>query len=190
MNHSQQYNKTQPPNSANGSSQNLNSNNNQYPKSMDDWLNSNLSNGNTNNDAIRSSHLDDWLNATMKDSPKTFSVSSTEFLDGPARNVINANGLGSIGMVMPPVNLLRMMPESYQVISVSLKYRWFFFFNFLQFSPYILLFVSFRTKAILHLSTILKHRHTFEPRILHHLQPRLKRPVIIPISLVFRQLWT
>lgn len=110
----QQYNKSIPPNSANGSSHNIHANNNQYTKSMDDWLNSN--NGNCNNgnniaDANRASHLDEWLNATMKDSPKTFSISSTEFLDGPTRNVNNSNGLGSMGMVMPPVNLLRMMPE-------------------------------------------------------------------------------
>lgn len=114
MNTPQQYNKSIPPNSANGSSHNIHANNNQYTKSMDDWLNSN--NGNCNNgnniaDANRASHLDEWLNATMKDSPKTFSISSTEFLDGPTRNVINSNGLGSMGMVMPPVNLLRMMPE-------------------------------------------------------------------------------
>lgn len=114
MNTSQQYSKNNPANSANGSSHNLNANN-QFTKSMDDWLNSNnngnFNNGNSNTDANRSSHLDEWLNATMKDSPKTFSVSSTEFLDGPTRNVINSNGLGSMGMVLPPVNLLRMMPE-------------------------------------------------------------------------------
>lgn len=103
-----------PPASANGSSHNIHANNNQYTKSMDDWLNSNCNNGNATNDANRSSHLDDWLNATMKDSPKTFSVSSTEFLDGPPRNVINSNGLNTMGMVMPPINLLRMMPD-YQV---------------------------------------------------------------------------
>lgn len=118
MSTSQPYSKNNPTNSANGSSHNLNANNNQYTKSMDDWLNSNngmCNNGNASNDANRTSHLDEWLNATMKDSPKTFSVSSTEFLDGPSRNVINSNGLSSMGMVLPPVNLLRMMPE-YQVI--------------------------------------------------------------------------
>lgn len=118
MNTQQQYNKANTTNSANGNNHNINANNNQYAKSMDDWLNSNngnCSNGNPSTDTNRTSHLDDWLNATMKDSPKTFSVSSTEFLDGPARNVINSNGFGSMGMVMPPVNLLRMMPE-FQVI--------------------------------------------------------------------------
>ncbi|XP_031631656.1 myb-like protein D isoform X2 [Contarinia nasturtii] len=120
MNTPQQYCKPNPANSANGSTHNLNNNNNnnQFIKSMDDWLNSNnnnCNNGNTNNDANRTSHLDEWLNATMKDSPKTFSVSSTEFLDGPTRNVINnTNGLGSMGIVMPPVNLLRMMPSEFQ----------------------------------------------------------------------------
>lgn len=121
-----------------------NNNVHQFNKSLDDWLNSNCNNMNnnglgitstgagistaaaaaaaaigattiTNNDTNRSSHLDDWLNATtMKDSPKTFSVSSTEFLDGPSRNVINSNGLNTTGIVMPPINLLRMMPD-YQV---------------------------------------------------------------------------
>lgn len=119
MNAPQQYNKIIPPNNAN---------NNQYTKSMDDWLNSNNNGSNCNNGGItnpdvnRASHLDEWLNATMKDSPKTFSISSTEFLDGPSRNVINSNGLGSMGMVIPPVNLLRMMPE-FQVIDC-------FFFKF------------------------------------------------------------
>lgn len=128
-------------NGANGHNIHMNSNSNNtnhFNKSLDDWLNSNCNNGLgitttgggigtgvaagpigattiTNNDTNRSSHLDDWLNATtMKDSPKTFSVSSTEFLDGPSRNVINSNGLNTAGIVMPPINLLRMMPD-YQV---------------------------------------------------------------------------
>lgn len=117
-------------------------NSTQFNKSLDDWLNSNcnnmnnnngstggimtvgggmnvagaatVTNNNINNTTTTNSHLDDWLNATMKDSPKTFSVSSTEFLDGPSRNVINSNGLNTTSIVMPPINLLRMMPE-YQV---------------------------------------------------------------------------
>lgn len=116
-------------------------NSNQFTKSLDDWLNSNCNNMNNNNGSsggmmamgggggnagvavgattvtnnnTTNSHLDDWLNATMKDSPKTFSVSSTEFLDGPQRNMINSNGLNTTSIVMPPINLLRMMPE-YQV---------------------------------------------------------------------------
>lgn len=110
-------NKINPSLSGNGSSQNLNANNNQYAtKSMEDWLNSNCNNVTSQNDVNRSSHLDDWLNATMKDSPKTFSVSSTEFFDGLPRNVINSNGLNTMGMLMPPVNLLRMMPD-YPVIT-------------------------------------------------------------------------
>lgn len=117
-------------------------NHNQFNKSLDDWLNSNCNNNmNSNHNGLaggmmtiggpaaaaaaaasvtnnsssnNNSHLDDWLNATMKDSPKTFSVSSTEFLDGPSRNVINSNGLNTTSIVIPPINLLRMMPE-YQV---------------------------------------------------------------------------
>lgn len=128
-------NTTNGANNSNGHNINMNAtnNSNQFTKSLDDWLNSNCNNMNNhnnngtgiissgggaatmitapNNDANRSSHLDDWLNATMKDSPKTFSVSSTEFLDGPSRNVINANGFNTTGIVMPPINLLRMMPE-------------------------------------------------------------------------------
>lgn len=126
LNTPQQFCKMNPINSANGISHNLNSNNNQFTKSMDDWLNSNNGNcSNGNNDANRSNHLDEWLNATMKDSPKTFSMSSTEFLDGPTRNVINTNGYSSMGMVMPPVNLLRMMPEFHVnfVLSISIRKR-------------------------------------------------------------------
>lgn len=148
MNTPQQYNKSIPPNSANGSSHNIHANNNQYTKSMDDWLNSN--NGNCNNgnniaDANRASHLDEWLNATMKDSPKTFSISSTEFLDGPTRNVINSNGLGSMGMVMPPVNLLRMMPEfQVNIVLISnLKKKCTFCLRFFLFSPLFLSFFTF-----------------------------------------------
>lgn len=123
-------------------------NHNQFNKSLDDWLNSNCNNNMNNNhnglaggmmtigggaptvaanvtnnninSNSNSSHLDDWLNATMKDSPKTFSVSSTEFLDGPSRNVINSNGLNTTSIVMPPINLLRMMPE-YQVNTQQTK---------------------------------------------------------------------
>lgn len=161
-------NKVNPPNSANGSSHNINANNNQYTKSMDDWLNSNCNNGNANNDGNRSSHLDDWLNATMKDSPKTFSVSSTEFLDGLPRNVINSNGLGTMGMVMPPVNLLRMMPDYQVILSLCIPQaqEYSAINNFV-----VICFVClFRTKVIFHLSIILNHRHTFEPQILHHRQ--------------------
>lgn len=65
-----------------------------YPKNLDEWLNNN--NNNVNTSVYQQKSLDDWLNATMKDSPKTFSVSSTEFLDGPKVSVpqFPMNGIG------------------------------------------------------------------------------------------------
>lgn len=54
-----------------------------YAKNLDEWLNNNNNNNNVNPSMYQQKSLDDWLNATMKGSPKTFSVSSTEFLDGP-----------------------------------------------------------------------------------------------------------
>lgn len=97
-----------------------NSNQTSFTKSMDDWLNLNIENNNHNhnhnnnnnnngNDVnYQQKHLDDWLNATLKDSPKTFSISSTEFPDGPTRNA-HINGIGS--MVLVPPNSMRTMPE-------------------------------------------------------------------------------
>lgn len=139
MSNQPQYNKSHQTNSnTNGNSNNnnntnMNSNSNSYQKSMDDWLSNNITNNNNNhstannnnNNDVNSSNggyqqknLDDWLNATMKDSPKTFSVSSTEFLDGPPmRNAINSNGIGSI---VPPVNLFRTIPEFHQVCNLAL----------------------------------------------------------------------
>lgn len=74
--------------------ENLTTNNNLwFPKNSEDWLsNSNRNSINLN----QQKRLDEWLNETMKDSPKTFSSSSVEFLDGPR---IGSNGglLGSAG---------------------------------------------------------------------------------------------
>lgn len=84
-----------------------------YIKSMEEWLNNTIDNSNNTSNHIASSqqkHLDDWLNATMKDSPKTFSVSSTEFLDGTSKSATNTNGIGSIYAV-PPQNSFRTMPD-------------------------------------------------------------------------------
>lgn len=72
--------------------------------------NSNINNNNNGNDVnYQQKHLDDWLNATLKDSPKTFSISSTEFPEGPTRNA-HINGIGSM-VLMPPINSMRTMPE-------------------------------------------------------------------------------
>lgn len=59
-----------------------------FSKGLDEWLNNNNYRESIN---YQQKNMDDWLNATMKDSPKTFSVASGDFLDGPsAMNGISA----------------------------------------------------------------------------------------------------
>lgn len=98
MSNQQQQNKVIQTNSVNVNNSNDTSNycNSQIMKSMEEWLNNgnnnnnngiaNIDNDSTNPNAnYQQKHFDDWLNATMKDSPKTFSVSSTDILDGTTR---------------------------------------------------------------------------------------------------------
>lgn len=103
--------------SSNNNSNNSNNNNNtsntcDNQQTTTKTLEETLLNGNdtaTANGNYQQRHLEDWLNATMKASPKTFSVSSAEFLDGASRNALNANGIGT-AYAAPPLNLFRMNP--------------------------------------------------------------------------------
>lgn len=114
-------------NKSGGQSTTMANNNNQtstFNKSMEDWLSNsnnnninvnNHNNGNGNDANYQQKHLDDWLNATMKDSPKTFSISSTEFPnDGPTRNA-QLNGM----VLMPPINSMRPMPEFHVTTTID-----------------------------------------------------------------------
>lgn len=177
MSNQPQYNKSN--SNANGNNSNTNSNSNNYQKSMDDWLSNNIVNNNNNNNhstannnnnhdagGYQQKNLDDWLNATMKDSPKTFSVSSTEFLDGPpTRNVLNSNGIGSIA---PPVNLFRAVPDFAQVrknkamsFFVGDGNRKYFIVVFNH------AFVFCRAKVAFRLSTRFRSRHIYRHRTLY-----------------------
>lgn len=87
------------------------------PKALEDTL-VNGNDASTTNGNYQQRHLEDWLNATMKASPKTFSVSSAEFLDGASRNALNTNGLGA-SYAAPPLNLFRMNPTQVGFLSPS-----------------------------------------------------------------------
>lgn len=95
---------------ANNISNNTSGSDNQQTTSK--TLDETLLNGNDAsnfNGNYQQKHLEDWLNATMKASPKTFSVSSAEFLDGTNRSTLNANGIGP-SLVAPTLNMFRMNP--------------------------------------------------------------------------------
>lgn len=72
------------------------------PRKLDEWLNRN-STGNLGYEM----NVDEWLNTTMKESPKTFSASSTEFLDSNRAAAIN--GVNSANAAV--ANVFRLVPE-------------------------------------------------------------------------------
>lgn len=76
--------------------------NNSYSRNLDEWINN--TNGSIN---PYQKSLDEWLNTTMKESPKPFSTSSTEFLDTNRAAAIN--GINSANAIM--ANAFRLIPE-------------------------------------------------------------------------------
>lgn len=109
-------------NSSNNNSNNITNNTCDNQQTTTKTLEDTLLNGNdatTMNGNYQQKHLEDWLNATMKASPKTFSVSSAEFLDG-ARSALNSNGIGPSMASATPLNMFRMNPTQVSMIEKGL----------------------------------------------------------------------